>query len=169
MFCGIMSTAVFYILSNASQYLTMYRPLVPCHFVHSGLLQSVTVCWYVTLRRTFVLCHSVYCCLLQSVHCLSVPNTVPSVSSVPLCTLQSSTFCPLSASTLHRTTSRFCVTMSSAVFYSSPLFVGTLHSTVACFCVTLSTALFYSSSTVCQYLTLNLMLVMCHCVPSCLL
>jgi hypothetical protein len=62
-----------------------------------------------------------------------------------------------------------CVTSSIAVFYVSPLSIGTSHSTVTWFCVTLSTAFFYSSSTVCQYLPQNLMVVMCHCVPCCLL
>jgi hypothetical protein len=112
-----MSTAVFYILSTVCQYLTLYRLLVLCHHVH--------------------------CSLLHSVHCLSVPHTVPSIGSVPLCPLQSSTFCPLS--------------------------VSTSHCTVCWFCVTMSTAVFYILTTVCQYLTLYRLLVLCHYVHCSLL
>jgi len=68
-----MSTAVFYSLSTVCQYHTKYSLLVLCHYVH--------------------------CCLLQTVHCLSVPHTVPSLGSVSLCPLLSSTICPLSVST----------------------------------------------------------------------
>ena len=42
-------------------------------------------------------------------------------------------------------------------------------STVSWFCVTVSTAAFYSLSTVCQYLRLYRLLVLCHCVHYCLL
>jgi hypothetical protein len=101
-----------------------------------------TVCQYVTLYRLLVLCHYVHCCLLQSVHCLSVPHTVPSVVSVSICPQLPSTVCPLS--------------------------VSTSHCTVCWFCVTMSTAAFYIPSTVCQYLTLYRLLVLCHYVHSCL-
>ena len=47
--CFSMSTVAFYSLSTVCQYLTLYRLLALCHYVH--------------------------CCLLQSVHCLSVPHT----------------------------------------------------------------------------------------------
>jgi len=107
-----MSTAVFHSLSTVCQYLTLYRLLVLCHYVH--------------------------CCLLQSVHCLSVPHTLQSVGSVSLCPLLSSTVCPLS--------------------------VSTSHCTVCWFRVTMSTAVFYSLSTVCQYLTLYRLWVLCHYV-----
>jgi len=100
-----MSTAAFYSLSTVCQYLTLYCLLVLSHYVH--------------------------CCLLQSVHCLSVPHTVQSVGSVSLCSLLSSTVCPLSLSTSYCNVCLFCVTMSTAAFYSLP--------------------------TVCQYLTLHLM------------
>ena len=66
-----MSTAAFYSLSTVCQYLTLYRLLILCHYAH--------------------------CYILQSVHCLSVPHTVPSVVSVSLCPLLSSTFPQLSA------------------------------------------------------------------------
>ena len=97
-----------------------------------------TVCHYLTLYRLLYMCHYVYCFLLQSVHCLSVPHTVPSVVYVSLCPLLSST--------------------------DSPLSVSTSHCTVCWLCVTMSTDFFYSLSTVCQYLTLYHLLVMCHCV-----
>jgi hypothetical protein len=66
----------------------------------------------------FVLCHHIHCCLLQCVHCQSVHHTVPSVGSVSLCPLLSSTVCPVSISTSHCTVCLFCVTMSTAVSYS---------------------------------------------------
>jgi hypothetical protein len=49
------------------------------------------------------------------------------------------------------------------------LSVSTSHWIVSLFCVTMSTAVFYSLSTVCQYLTLYSLLVLCHCVHRCLL
>jgi hypothetical protein len=81
---------------------------------------------------------NVHCGLLQSVHCLSVPHTIPSVGSVLLCPLLPSTFCPLSVSTSHCTVCWLCVTVSTAAFYSLP--------------------------TVCQYLTLHRLLILCHYV-----
>jgi len=87
-----MSTSVFYSLSNVCQYLTLYSLLVLCHYVH--------------------------CCFIQSVHCLSVPHNVQSVGSVSLRPLLSSVVCPLSVSTSHCTVCWFCVTMSTAFFYS---------------------------------------------------
>jgi len=111
-FCVTMSTASFYSLSNVFQYLTFYR--------------------------LFVLCHYVHCFLLLSVHGLSVPHTVPSVGSVSLCPLL-----------------RFAV---------SPMCVNTSHCTVCLFCVTMSTASFYSLPIVCQYLTFYRLLVLCHYV-----
>jgi len=72
LFCVTMFTAVFYSLSIVCQYLTLYRLLVLCHYVH--------------------------CCLLQSVHCLSVTHNVPCVCSLSLCPLLPSTVCPLSVS-----------------------------------------------------------------------
>ena len=120
----------------------MYRLLVLYHCVHYCLLQSVH-CQFLSLYRLFVLCHCVDYCLLQSAKCLSVPHTVPSVGSVSLCPLLSSTVCPLS--------------------------VSTSHCTACWFCTTVSTTAFYSLSTICQYLTLYRLLVLCHCVHYCLL
>ena len=116
-FCVTVFTAVFYILPTVCQYLTLYRLLILYQYVH--------------------------CCLLQSVHGLPVPHTVPSVGSVSLCSLLSSTFCQLSLSTS--------------------------HCTVCCFCISMSTAAFYSLSTVSQFLTLYRLLILCHCVHFCLL
>jgi len=151
-----MSTAVFYSLSIVSRYLTMYRLMGLCHYVHSCLLQSVlclsvphnlpsvgsvslcplifrqsvhclsvphtvpsdgsvslcpllsspglsTVPQYLIRYLLLVLCHCVHCCLLQSLQCLSIPQNVPSVSSVSLYSLLSSTVCPLSLSSSHLT------------------------------------------------------------------
>ena len=88
-FCVIVSTVLFYNLSNVCHYLTLYVPLVLCHYVDSYLLQSV--------------------------NCLSVPHTVPSVGSLSPCLLLSSTFCPLTVCTSHCNICCFCVTMSTAV------------------------------------------------------
>ena len=68
--------------STVCQYVSLYRLLFLCHYVHFCLLQSVHCLQYVTL---LVLCYYVHCCLLQSVHCLSVYHTVPSVGSLSLC------------------------------------------------------------------------------------
>ena len=120
----------------------MYSLSVPCHYVHCCLLQSVQ-CQYLTLYSLLVLCHYVHRCPIQSVHCLSVPHNVQSVGSASLCPLLSTTVCPLSVSTSQCTAFRFCVTMSTAVFYIL--------------------------STVCQYLTMYSLLVLCHYVHCCLL
>jgi hypothetical protein len=101
------------------------------------------VCQYITLYRLIVLCHNLHCCLLVSVHCLSVPHTVATVGFVSLCPLLFSTVCPLSLSTS--------------------------HCTVCWFCVTMYIALFHNLSTLCLYLTLYRLLVMCHYVYCCLL
>jgi hypothetical protein len=139
--CVTMCTLVFHSLSIVCQYLTMYHLLVLCHYVHCCLPQSVstsqcTVCWfcvtmctavfhslsivcqYFTVYSLFVPCHYVHSCLLQSVHCLSVPHAVPSVGSVSLCPLLSSTVCPLSVSTSRCTVcwfSALCPLLPSAV------------------------------------------------------
>ena len=102
-----------------------------------------TVCQYLSLYHLFVMCHYVHCCLLQSVYCLSIPLTVPPVCSMLLCPLLSSTVCKLSVNTSHCTTCLFCVSMSTAVFYS--LFTD------------------------CQSLTLHHLCVVCHYVHCCLL
>ena len=136
-----MSTAAFYSLSTVCEYLTLYRLLFLCHYVH--------------------------CCLPQSVHCLSVLHTVPSLDSVSLCPLLPSRVCPLSVSTSHLTligSLSSCPLLPSTV---CPLSVSTSHLTVYWFCVIMSTAAFYSLSTVCQYLTPYRLLVLCHCVHCC--
>jgi len=139
--CPLLSSIVW----PLSQFLTRYRLFVLCHYVHCCLLDSAhylsvphivpfflllfpsapelfyilsTVCQPLTLYRLFFLCHYVNCCLLHSVLCLLVPRTVPSVGSVSLCPLLSSSFCPLSASTSHCTVCWFCVSMSTALFFS---------------------------------------------------
>jgi hypothetical protein len=195
-----------------------------------------TICQYLTHYSLLVLFHCVHCCLLQSVHCLSELHTEPPVGFVPLCTMLSTTVCPLSLSTSHRTATLFYINTSNAVFYtlsnytvSSVGFCVTAstanfyristacqhlsnctvcwfcvalststfyslytaitshctvcwfcvnmstacqylsHCTVCCFCVTMSTAVFYNLSTVCQYLTLYRLLLLCHYVHCCLL
>ena len=189
-----MCTAAFYSLSNVCQYLTLYRHLAVCHYVH--------------------------CCLPQLFHCLSVYHTVPSVGSVSLCPLLSSTVCPLSVSTSHCTMCWFCVTMSTAAFYIpsnvsqyltlyrqlflchyvhccllqsvhflsvrhtvstvgsvslclmlpstvSPLSVSVSHCTDCWLCVSMSTAAFYSLSTVSHYLTLYILSTVCQFLTLC--
>jgi hypothetical protein len=84
-FCVNMSTAVFYSLSNVCQYLTMYRLLFLCYYVHCCLLESVLILSLLTLYSLLVLCHCVHYDHLHSVKCLSVPHALPSVHclSVP--------------------------------------------------------------------------------------
>jgi len=93
-----------------------------------------------------VLCYYVLCCLLQSHQYLIVPHIVPSV-----CSVCSVSLCPLQFSTL------------------SPLSVSTSLCTVCLFCVTMSTAVFYSLSTLRQYVTLKCLLFLCHFVYCCFL
>jgi len=115
-----------------------------CVTVFTALFYSLNnVCQYLTLYRLTVLCHYVHCCLLQSIHCLSVPHRVPSANIVSLCLMLSSTVCPLSVNNLQCTVCRFCVTKTNDVFYIL--------------------------STVCQYITLYRLLVLCHCVHCSLL
>jgi hypothetical protein len=73
---------------------------------------------------------------------VSTSQILPYVGSVSLCPLLHSRVCPLS--------------------------VITSHCTVCWFCITMSTAVFYNLSTVCQYFTLNRLLVLCYCVHCCL-
>ena len=148
-----MSTAVSYSLFNVSQYLTMYH--------------LSTVCQYLTLYRLLVLCHYANCCRLQSVHSLSVPDTVMSVHCLSILHIVTSVHC---LSVPHSVPS-VCSVTPRPLPYSTvcPLFVNTSHCTVCWFCITVSTAVFYSLSTVCQYLTLYRLLVLCHCVHCCLL
>jgi hypothetical protein len=91
-FCATTSTAEFYSLSAFCQYRTLYCLLVFCHHVH--------------------------CCFLQSVYFLSVPYTVLSLSFLPPCPLLFSTVCRPCVCTSHCTLCWFCISMSTAVFYS---------------------------------------------------
>ena len=132
------STVVFFCLSTVSQFLTLYLLLFLCYSFHCFLVQSLLCCHYLTLYRLLDLCNCVHWCLLQSVHCLSLPHTVPSVGSMSLRLLVS--------------------------FTASPLSVCTSHCTVSLFCVTASTGVFYRLSTLCLYLTLYRLFVLCQCV-----
>jgi hypothetical protein len=75
-----------------------------------------TVCQYLTLYRLLVLCQYVHCSFLECVHCLSVPHTVPSVGSVSICPLLSSTISPLSIITSHCTVCWSCLNRSTVLF-----------------------------------------------------
>jgi hypothetical protein len=144
---------------------------------------NCTVCWFCVTMSTAVFCPL----SVSTSHCTTV-------GSVSLCPLMASTVCPLSVSTSHCTVCWFCVSMSTAVFCSLShvcqyftlyrllvlchcvhyCLLQSVHSlsipdTVPSFgCVTISTAVFSSLSTVCQYLTLYRLLVLCHCVQCCL-
>ena len=112
MFCVTLSTAVFTSLSTVCQYLTMYHTLVLYHYVHLSFLHSV--------------------------HRLSVPHALPSVGSVSVCPMLSSTVSPISVNTSHD---------------------------IFCFlCFTMFTAVFSIVSTVCYYPTLYLLFVKYHYV-----
>ena len=89
--------------------------------------------------------------------------------SVALCPLQSSTVCPTSVSASHCTVYWFCVTMSTAVFYSLSnvcQYLRLYRMLVPCHYVHCCLLKF---STVCQYLTLYSILVLCHYAHCCLL
>ena len=81
-FCATVSTAVFYTSSNVSQYHTMYRLLVLCHYVHLRLLHYVKRLSVTHIVPSVGLCYCVHCCLLRYVQCLSVAQTVQSVVPV---------------------------------------------------------------------------------------
>ena len=97
-FCVIVSTAVFYSLSNVCQYLKLYRRLVLCHYVHCCLLQAVQ---FASVIHTIPYVTSLSVCPLLSstVSPLSVSTSNWYVGSLPVCPLLSSTVCPLSVST----------------------------------------------------------------------
>ena len=135
-----------------------------------------------------VLCHCAYCRLLQPIYCLSVtlrlppvsfvslclllvPPNIRSVGSLSLCSLLSSIVCPVLVFSTHFTVYCFCFTVSTAVFCS--LFavlsyrvstISTSQCTVSWFCVTMPNAVLYSLSTVCQYLSMFRLLLLCQCV-----
>ena len=126
------------------QYLPIYRLLFLCHCVYCCLLQSVRSSFlqdvyyqYLRVHGLLVLCHYDHCCPLQSLHCLSVPHPV---------------------------TLRLLCQNATPVLNISALCVRISHCTVCCFCVNVSTAVFYNLSTVCQYLTMYRLLVLCHYV-----
>jgi len=110
-----------------------------CQYIQCSLLQPVR-CLSVLLTpyRLWVLIHCVHCYHLQSLDSQSIPPAVPSVGSLTLYPL-----------------------LSSSVF---PLSVSNSHCNVGWFCVTVSTVFFYSLSTVYQYLILYRLLVLCHYV-----
>jgi hypothetical protein len=95
-----------------------------------------------------VLWHSIVCCLLQSLQCLSVPHNVLCVCSVSPCPLLYSTLCPMSVTTSQCTV--LCHYVHCCLVQSDHC-LSVLHNVY--FCVTMSTALFYSMSNVCQFLT----------------
>jgi len=162
-FCVAVASFVFYNLSTVCQYLTVYRRLFLCHYVHLSLLQSV--------------------------NCLSVPHNVPSDCSVTLCPLQSSKVSPFSISTSHCYVCRFSAIMAFSAFYTLPnvcQYLTLYHLLVLCHyvhccllhcakcmsvphnvpsfgCVLLCQIVFYSPSTDLKYLTIYRLLILCHC------
>jgi len=121
---------------------------------------------------------------------LSVPHTLPSFGSVSLCPRLFSLVCPLPVSTSHFTVHWFCVTVSTANFYSLSTFCQyltryrlfflcfyvqcNLLQRVHCLSVPLTVPsdasvslcplLNSSLSTVSHYLTLYLLMILCHYV-----
>ena len=93
-FCVSLSTAVFYSLSSACQYLTLNSLSTVCQY-HT-LKNLSTLCQYLTLYRPLVLFQYVHCCFLKFVHCLSVLHTVRllvSCHSLHCCLYSLSTVC----------------------------------------------------------------------------
>jgi len=140
-----------------------------CVTVSTDVLHSLfNVCQYLTMYRLF--------------------------RSVSLCPLLSSRVCPMSVSTSQFTVCWFCVTMSTAAFYSLSMvcqYLIVYRPSVLChcahcrllqsvhclsvphnvpsvsFCVTMSIATYYSLSTVCQYLSTSFhCLAVSHKVPT---
>ena len=113
--------------------------------------------------------------LVQPAHCLSVPHTLPSIGSVSLSLLLSSTVCPLSVSTSQCTVFWFCVTVSTDAFHSlfnvsQYLTMYRLFRSVSLCPLLLTTVCPLSvstsvpPSTVWQFLTKYRLLVLCHYV-----
>jgi hypothetical protein len=96
----------------------MHRQLDLCHSATAAFYRLSTLCPYLTLYRLLVLCHYVHCCLLETVQCLSLFHTIPTGFPVSLCLLPSYTVCPLSVSTSPSNVCWFCFTISTGVFCS---------------------------------------------------
>jgi hypothetical protein len=128
---------------HCPHYLTFYCLLICTTIITAAFYSLSNICQYVTLYRLLVVCKYVHCCLQRSVQSQSVSQTVLRVGSVAVCPLQSSGACPL----------------SDITWLCTPFW----------FCVTMSTAVFYSLSTVCQNLTMYLILFLWHYIHCCLL
>jgi hypothetical protein len=118
LFCDTLLTAAFYSLSTVRQYFTLTQYSFCVTLSSIAFFSLYTVSNFLSLYPSLFLCHCVPCCLIESVQCLSLPNTLPYVGFVSLGPHLSSTVCQLSISTSHCTVYRFCVTMSTAIFYS---------------------------------------------------
>ena len=136
LFCVSMSNDVFENESTFCHLHTLYGILFLCHYVQCCLLQTAHCLSLSHFVPSFVLHQYDHYCLLKSSQFLSAPHIVRSIGSVCLCPLLSSTVCPL--------------------------YVNPSHCTACLFCVTMSTAVFYSLSTDFQYLTLYHLFALCH-------
>jgi len=110
------------------------------------------------MYRLIVLCHCVQWYIVQSIHCLLVLHTVPSVCSVSLPPMLS--FLPSVSSVSLRPLVSCKVSLLS---------VSTSYCNVGWFCFTASTGVLYNLSTVCHYLSMYHLFVLCHCAHWCLL
>ena len=117
LFCVTMPTDIFQHICAVCQYLTLYRMLVLCSVSTAVFYSPSTLCRYLTEYRPYVLCHLVHCCLHMPVQCLSVPHNVPSVGSVSVCPILSSTVSQIPVNTSRDTFCFFfCFTVFTAVF-----------------------------------------------------
>ena len=80
-FCFTVSTDIFYSTSTVFQYITLYRLLVLCHYVHSCLLHSSTICRYVTYCRPWF-CVTLSTVLFKSLSTVCQNLTLHSLSTV---------------------------------------------------------------------------------------
>jgi len=194
-FSATMSTAVFYNVSNVSQYLTRYLLGFVCYHALCSLLHSLHCLLVPYIIASLFQCHYVHYCFLYSLHDLSIPHTIPSfflcqyvvcsllqsvcslaetyietsIGSLSPCPGLSSTISPPSVSSSHRTVCWSFVTVSTTVLYtlSSACQYLPLYRLVF-FSVTMSASVFYSLSAVFSFLTLYRLVVLFHHAHLCL-
>jgi len=167
-YCVTMSTTVFCSLSSVNHYATLYRLLIECHHVH----------W----------------CFFQSVHCLLIPQNIPSDFSVSVYLMLSGTVFPRSLPHTVPSMDFFSLlhcfllqsldsqwvpeSVPSDGFFSlyllvsstlSPLSVSISYCNFGLFCVTVSTVFFYCLSSMNYYIRRYRLLVLCHCVQGCII
>jgi hypothetical protein len=125
-FSSATPNSVFYSLSTVCQCFTQNICWLCVTLFNAVFYILSTICKYLTVYRLVVLCHYVHCSLRNSVKRVSVPHNITSVVSAPLRPLLPPYVCPLSVSTSKFKVFWFCVITATAVLYRlSP--VSQLH------------------------------------------